>query len=95
MDWQTASDQLEKMYNAVQETLICPIYLFDFWTIPYFVSYGVSLDQIKRFLHLCKPLLQMNFSTPAAFDETKTYDAIYELGKEIAGNINEFTARPL
>ena len=88
MDWQTACDHLERMYASVQGPLICPVYLFDFWTIPYFLSKGISLDQIKRFLQLCRPLLLNNFNLPEANDGTKTYDSLIELGKEIASSLN-------
>lgn len=84
MDWQTACDHIERMYGTVQGTLICPVYLFDFWTIPYFLSKGISLDQIKRFLNLSRQLLLKNFKLREADDDTKTYEALLELGKEIA-----------
>jgi len=88
MDWQTACDHLEKMYATVQGPLICPVYLFDFWAIPYLLSKGISLDQIKRFLELCRPLLLKNFNLPEAGDDEKAYSSLYALGREIAGSIS-------
>lgn len=87
MDWQTACDHLEQLYSAVQGPLICPVYLFDFWTIPYFLSNGISLDQIRRFLELCRPLLLNNFNLRSEVDEDMIYSSLYELGKELAGSI--------
>ncbi len=89
MDWQTACDHLEKMYGTVQGSLICPVYMFDFWAIPYLMSKRVSLDQIKRFLKYCKPLLLANFNMSDAVDQESAYSSLSELGKEIAGNIKE------
>jgi p-methyltransferase len=88
MDWETACDHLEKMYATVQGPQICPVYLFDFWAIPYLLSKGISLDQVKRFLELCRPLLLKNINLREAGDDEKAYSSLYELGRELAGSIS-------
>ena len=88
MDWQTACDHIEKMYMIVRESQVCPVYMFDFWTIPYFLSKGISLEQIKKFLSICKPLLLRNFNLSDIEDEEKGYLSLDKLGKEIIVNLD-------
>jgi p-methyltransferase len=88
MSWQTACDHIDKMYRTVQGSQVCPVYMFDFWTIPYFLSKGISLEQIKKFLSICKPLLLRNFNLSEIEDEEKAYLLLDELGKEIVANFD-------
>ena len=88
MNWQTACDYVEKMYMTVQGSQACPVYMFDFWTIPYLLSKGISLEQIKKFLRISKLLLLRNFNLSDIEDEEKAYLLLDELGKEIVANFD-------
>ncbi len=94
MDWQKACDNVERLYRTVEESQVCPVYMFDFWTIPYFLSKGISLEQIIRFLKLCRPLLLRNFDSLPPAGEEKYSRLLFALGKEIASNLEKVSMEP-
>lgn len=94
MDWQKACDNVERIYRTVEKSLICPVYMFDFWAIPYFLAKGISLDQIKQFLKLCRPLLLRNFDSLPSLEAEEYSVPLFALGKEIACNLAKESQDP-
>lgn len=97
MDWHEACTLIEKMYMTVKGSLILPVYMSGFWTIPYLLGKGMSLKQIHEFVKRAQPLLLKNFSSAASLghEEREISRKLLVLGKEIAQSmepgVNEFS----
>jgi hypothetical protein len=57
MDWRRAVELVQLMYKTVKGPTISPAYMFDFWSIPYLMGKGLSLDQIKGFSGIAQEIL--------------------------------------
>jgi radical SAM PhpK family P-methyltransferase len=62
MDWQEAADLLEEMYRTIKGPRVLPGYMFDFWSIPYLLGKGISIDQLKAFTATAQRWLTDGFS---------------------------------
>jgi p-methyltransferase len=58
MDWQTASQHVEYMYRTIDTSLMLPLYMFDFWGIPYLLGQGITRDAFQRFTRAADRILQ-------------------------------------
>jgi len=61
MNWQQAADHLQEMYKTIKGPCILPGYMFDFWSIPYLMGKGLTIDQIKGFVAAAQDLLILGF----------------------------------
>ena len=50
MDWREACAFIEESYRTITNSVILPGHAFDFWSLPYLMENGMSLEQIKQFL---------------------------------------------
>ena len=50
MDWREACAFIEESYRTITNSVILPGHAFDFWSLPYLMENGLSLDQIRQFL---------------------------------------------
>jgi radical SAM PhpK family P-methyltransferase len=66
MTWREACDMVDRIYTTVRGSTILPLYMFDFWSIPYLMGKGVSLAAVQAFAKLCQPLLVANCRGEAA-----------------------------
>jgi len=57
MDWQEATQWVKHLYANVHNSGPLSLYGFSLWAVPYLLSRGISLDQIKRFSHTVRPML--------------------------------------
>ncbi|HVR29033.1 MAG TPA: radical SAM protein [Thermoanaerobaculia bacterium] len=57
MDWKTARDLASHVYRAVRGSIIMPTYSFDFWSIPYLIGEGFTIEQIESFCRMVQPSL--------------------------------------
>lgn len=92
MDWRKASDWVDHMYRTIKGSIIFPLYMFDFWSIPYLMGAGISLEQIKEFAVRSQPLLVRNLSTHADPNdgvEEAAYQDLLVLCREIAPNLRQ------
>lgn len=62
MDWQEAADLLEEMYGTIKGPRVLPGYMFDFWSIPYLLGKGLSLEQLKGFTETAQRWLTDGFT---------------------------------
>lgn len=60
MDWRQACDWIYMMYKQIKGSTVFPLYMFDFWAIPYLYGKGLSLEQIDEFVKRCQPMLLEN-----------------------------------
>lgn len=49
MDWEQASDLVEHMYKTIDSSVVVPGYMFDFWSIPYLLGKGMTMDEVQAF----------------------------------------------
>ncbi len=57
MDWKEASQSLRMMYKTIKGPVIVPGYMFDFWSIPYLLGKGISIEQFTEFTSTAQELL--------------------------------------
>ena len=79
MDWRTACDMVDLIYSTVTNSVICPLYMFDFWSMPYLHGMGVSLEHIRTFARVAQKLLVMNFDASPGCDRVRNADIRGEL----------------
>ncbi len=72
MNWREACAFIEDSYRTVSESLILPGHAFDFWSLPYLMENGMSLDQIKEFLLYGRELLLDGLGAPGVIHEIPT-----------------------
>ena len=46
MSWQQATQHIVRMYQEITESVVLPVYNYDFWGIPYLLGQGLSKQQI-------------------------------------------------
>ena len=71
MNWQYASDIVEDGYRTISNSVICPLYGFDLWSVAYLLGQQLSIDQIRKFLIAAGRLLNQtgqNDTVPALED---------------------------
>jgi p-methyltransferase len=54
MHWEEAASWAETMYRTIGSSLVMPSYMFDFWSIPYLLGSGMSVDRLKEFMRLAQ-----------------------------------------
>lgn len=57
MDWRTAAAMIEEAYRTVRASTVLPLYMFDFWSLPYLVGRGIPTEQVRRFATVAQKLL--------------------------------------
>lgn len=65
MDWREASEHLQRMYKTIKGPHILPGYMFDFWSIPYLMGKGFTIEQIAGFTSVAQELLVQGFDDEA------------------------------
>jgi p-methyltransferase len=62
MDWKTAASLAEFMFRSIEGAIPLGLYGFSLWGISYLISRGISIEQIKEFGRLTKPMLLRGLS---------------------------------
>lgn len=57
MDWREAAQWVETMYRTVKSSTILPLYMYDFWAMPYLLGKGIGLDTFSRFTRVAHEML--------------------------------------
>jgi radical SAM PhpK family P-methyltransferase len=65
MDWREATDWVKFLYNNVNNSGPLTLYGFSLWAVPYLMSKGISLNQVKELSYAIKPLLLKSLSEDA------------------------------
>ncbi len=66
MDWRKASQLIEQIYKTISGSMILPIYMFDFWSLPYLLGKGLTWPQITGFIKIANKMLVQGFDVPHA-----------------------------
>jgi radical SAM PhpK family P-methyltransferase len=69
MDWKEASSWVEYIYNNVHSSIPLTLYGFSIWSLPYLISKGITVEQVKQFGTIARELLLQSFNDvePADF----------------------------
>jgi p-methyltransferase len=70
MDWRQASEHLRRMYKTIQGPCLLPGYMFDFWSIPYLMGKGFTLEQIEGFAAAAQEILVQGLDDDAPAPDT-------------------------
>ena len=65
MDWREASEHVQRLYREIDGPRVLPGYMFDFWSIPYLLGKGITIDQIGKFATVAQDLLVKSFGDAA------------------------------
>lgn len=63
MDSLEAMDQIDRMFLTINESTWLPQWSFDFWTIPYLIGKGISLDRFKHLMTLAHKMLRLEIAS--------------------------------
>lgn len=64
MDWRMAGEHIKDMYRTLKGPTVLPSYMFDFWSIPYLIGKGMSVDQITAFTSHAQQILLRGVEEP-------------------------------
>jgi p-methyltransferase len=63
MDSLDAMDHIDRMFLSINESLWLPQWSFDFWTIPYLIGKGLSMDKFKALMGQAHKLLALEIAS--------------------------------
>lgn len=57
MDWREAAHWVETMYKTIDTSTILPLYMYDFWAMPYLLGKDMSLGKFGAFTRVAHEML--------------------------------------
>jgi hypothetical protein len=57
MDWREAIQWVNYLYKNIRNSHYLPTHGFSLWAVSYLLSRGISLEQIKKFSNIIRPML--------------------------------------
>jgi radical SAM PhpK family P-methyltransferase len=93
MDWQQASMYLRNMYKSIVGPRILPGYMFDFWSIPYLMAKGLSVEQIEGFVATVQEILVQGFDEDVVPETTQQEARMRDLFRAPVGVLRALTHR--
>jgi p-methyltransferase len=63
MDSLEAMDHIDKMFLTIKESLWLPQWSFDFWTIPYLIGKGISLELFRELMQSAHQMLTLEIAS--------------------------------
>jgi len=70
MDWREAMEWSKHIFRTVKNSGYLPLYGFSLWGVAYLLSRGFSMEQVKKFSYLVKPMLFSSLDdVPGNFSE--------------------------
>jgi len=63
MDSLEAMDHIDRMFLTIDESIWLPQWSFDFWTIPYLIGRGISLDHFRSFMADAQKMLSLEIAS--------------------------------
>jgi hypothetical protein len=58
-----AMDHIDRMFLTIDESTWLPQWSFDFWTVPYLIGRGVSLEHFKSFMAEAQKMLRLEIAS--------------------------------
>jgi radical SAM PhpK family P-methyltransferase len=62
MDSLEAMDHIDRLFLTIDESLWLPQWSFDFWTIPYLMGKGITLERFKEFMAAAHKMLTLEIA---------------------------------
>jgi p-methyltransferase len=85
MDSLEAMDHIDRMFLTINESLWLPQWSFDFWTIPYLMGRGITLDRFRSFMAQAHKMLTLEIaSVPALQKEAAQREFLSKMAAEAA-----------
>ncbi len=66
MDWRQATQWVHEIYSTVTASQVLPVYGFDFWSLPYLLGQGLTLDDIQEFARAAGSMMLRGMTPGAA-----------------------------
>lgn len=63
MDSLEAMDHIDRLFLTVNQSLWLPQWSFDFWTIPYLIGKGITLDRFREFMTEADKMLKLEIAS--------------------------------
>ena len=63
MDSLDAMDHIDRMFLTIKDSIWLPQWSFDFWTIPYLIGKGISLDRFRELMTHAHQLLTLEIAS--------------------------------
>jgi radical SAM PhpK family P-methyltransferase len=86
MDWRAGTAAIDRMYRTIKSSTILPLYMFDFWSLPYLVGKGISLQKAKTFTETAQRMLLRSLDDEGAdlSSERRALSAMFAPGSAAA-----------
>ena len=59
MDWREGAEFITNAYKSIKNSVVLPIYMFDFWSIPYLIGKGIPIPKTVEFARASQELLRL------------------------------------
>jgi p-methyltransferase len=80
MDSMEAMDRIDRAFLEIKESTWLPQWSFDFWTIPYLLGKGYSLDQFKKLMEWSHRLLALEIAyVPEKEKKSKQHEYLHKM----------------
>lgn len=84
MDSMEAMDHIDRAFLEIKESTWLPQWSFDFWTIPYLLGKGYSLEQFKKLMAWSHRLLALEIAyVPEAEKKSKQQEYLHKMVEEV------------
>jgi len=65
MNWEKATELVEMLHRTIKHSAYVPLYGVDVWSVPYFLSRGVSREQLMSFLEIARAMVVKGLADPS------------------------------
>lgn len=84
MDSMEAMDHIDRAFLEIKESTWLPQWSFDFWTIPYLLGKGYSLEQFRKLMEWSHRLLALEIAyVPEAEKKSKQQEYLHKMVEEV------------
>jgi p-methyltransferase len=84
MDSMAAMDHIDRAFLEIKESTWLPQWSFDFWTIPYLLGKGYSLEQFRKLMALAHRLLALEIAyVPEHEKKSKQQEYLLKMAEEL------------
>lgn len=84
MDSMAAMDHIDRAFLEIKESTWLPQWSFDFWTIPYLLGKGYSLEQFRKLMALAHRLLALEIAyVPEHEKKSKQQEYLLKMVEEV------------
>src|ERR1044071_9076277 len=94
MDSMAAMDHIDRAFLEIKESTWLPQWSFDFWTIPYLLGKGYSLEQFKKLMTLSHRLLALEIAyVPEREKKSKQQEYLLKMVEAVKPHLDRKSTR--